>query len=64
MASSPATSSVAQLTAEDVLGTAAAMLSLFIREPEFQGQTKDKLSSAGSHPHRRERARAMSSTIG
>ena len=26
-------------------GTAAAMLSVFIREPEFQGQTKDKLSS-------------------
>jgi topoisomerase-4 subunit B len=37
---------VAQVTAEDVLGTAAAMLSLFMREPEFQGQTKDRLSSA------------------
>jgi topoisomerase-4 subunit B len=37
---------MAQLTAEDVLGTAAAMLSLFMREPEFQGQTKDRLSSA------------------
>ncbi len=36
---------VAQLTADDVLGTAAAMLSVFIREPEFQGQTKDRLSS-------------------
>ncbi len=36
---------VAQLTADDVLGTAAAMLSLFIREPEFQGQTKDRLAS-------------------
>jgi topoisomerase-4 subunit B len=36
---------VAQLTAEDVLGTAAAMLSVFIREPEFQGQTKDRLAS-------------------
>jgi topoisomerase-4 subunit B len=36
---------VAQVTAEDVLGTAAAMLSVFIREPEFQGQTKDRLSS-------------------
>jgi topoisomerase IV subunit B len=35
----------AQITAEDVLGTAAAMLSLFMREPEFQGQTKDKLAS-------------------
>jgi topoisomerase-4 subunit B len=36
---------VAQITADDVLGTAAAMLSVFIREPEFQGQTKDRLSS-------------------
>jgi topoisomerase-4 subunit B len=35
----------AQVTAEDVQGTAAAMLSVFIREPEFQGQTKDKLAS-------------------
>jgi topoisomerase-4 subunit B len=35
----------AQVTAEDVMGTAAAMLSVFIREPEFQGQTKDKLAT-------------------
>ncbi len=35
----------AQITADDVLNSAAAMLSVFIREPEFQGQTKDKLSS-------------------
>ena len=35
----------AQITADDVLGTATAMLSVFIREPEFQGQTKDKLAS-------------------
>jgi len=34
------------LTAEDVLGTAAVMLSLFIREPQFQGQTKERLVSA------------------
>jgi topoisomerase IV subunit B len=34
-----------QITADDVMGTAAAMLSVFIREPEFQGQTKDKLST-------------------
>ena len=33
------------VTADDVLGTAAAMLSVFIREPEFQGQTKDKLAT-------------------
>jgi topoisomerase-4 subunit B len=35
-----------QITSEDVMGTAAAMLSVFIREPEFQGQTKDKLATA------------------
>ena len=35
----------AQITAEDVLASGAAMLSVFISEPEFQGQTKDKLSS-------------------
>ena len=35
----------AQITSEDVMGTAASMLSIFIREPEFQGQTKDKLAT-------------------
>ncbi len=34
-----------QITAEDVMGTAASMLSVFIREPEFQGQTKEKLAT-------------------
>jgi topoisomerase IV subunit B len=34
-----------QITAEDVMSTAASMLSVFIREPEFQGQTKDKLAT-------------------
>ena len=34
-----------QITAEDVFNTAGGMLSVFIREPEFQGQTKDKLAS-------------------
>jgi len=34
-----------QITAEDVMGTAAGMLSVFIREPEFQGQTKDRLAT-------------------
>lgn len=34
-----------QITAEDVMSTATAMLSVFIREPEFQGQTKDKLAT-------------------
>ena len=36
----------AQIVADDVLGTAAAMMSVFIREPEFQGQTKDKLATS------------------
>jgi len=35
-----------QITSEDVMGTAASMLSVFIREPEFQGQTKDKLATS------------------
>jgi topoisomerase-4 subunit B len=35
----------AQITSEDVMSTAASMLSVFIREPEFQGQTKDKLAT-------------------
>jgi topoisomerase-4 subunit B len=34
------------VTAEDVMIGAAAMLSVFIREPEFQGQTKDRLATA------------------
>jgi topoisomerase-4 subunit B len=35
----------AVITADDVAVSCAAMLSVFIREPEFQGQTKDKLAS-------------------
>ena len=35
----------ALITTDDVMEGACAMLSVFIREPEFQGQTKDKLSS-------------------
>lgn len=34
------------ITAEDVLGTAGALLSVFVSNPEFQGQTKDKLATA------------------
>ena len=33
------------LTSEDVLAHCSAMLSVFVREPEFVGQTKDKLAS-------------------
>jgi topoisomerase-4 subunit B len=35
----------ANITAEDVFNGMAAMLSVFIREPQFQGQTKDRLTS-------------------
>ncbi|HET9020045.1 MAG TPA: DNA topoisomerase IV subunit B, partial [Acetobacteraceae bacterium] len=35
----------AQVTAEDLLGPIAAKFSLFLREPQFQGQTKEKLTS-------------------
>ncbi len=35
----------ANVTGDDVMATAAGMLSVFIREPEFQGQTKDKLAT-------------------
>jgi topoisomerase-4 subunit B len=34
-----------QITAEDVQNSAAMLLSVFISDPEFQGQTKDKLST-------------------
>ena len=34
------------LTAEDVMTSAASLLSVFIREPEFVGQTKDRLATA------------------
>jgi len=33
------------VTAEDLVGGLAGMLSVFIREPQFQGQTKDRLTS-------------------
>ncbi|MGI9424469.1 MAG: DNA topoisomerase IV subunit B [Hyphomicrobiaceae bacterium] len=45
-----------QITGDDVTGTAAAMLSIFIREPEFQGQTKDKLAT-------QEAARIVETTV-
>jgi topoisomerase-4 subunit B len=35
----------AAVTAEDLLGGMAGMLSVFVREPQFQGQTKEKLTS-------------------
>ncbi len=36
----------AQATGEDVTGSASMLLSLFIRDPQFQGQTKERLASA------------------
>ncbi len=36
----------AAITADDLLVQCSAMLSVFVREPEFVGQTKDRLSSA------------------
>ena len=35
----------AAITGEDFLSDACIMLSVFIRDPQFQGQTKDKLTS-------------------
>ncbi|MDH5559052.1 MAG: ATP-binding protein, partial [Alphaproteobacteria bacterium] len=35
----------AQILAEDIVSGACAMLSVFIRDPSFQGQTKEKLAS-------------------
>jgi len=35
----------ALITSDDVMGTAAGLVSVFVREPEFVGQTKDRLST-------------------
>ena len=34
-----------QITADDILGGACALISVFIRSPQFQGQTKERLAS-------------------
>lgn len=39
---------ISQVTAEDVIGTSGTLLSVFIPDPEFQGQTKDKLSTTAA----------------
>ncbi len=36
----------AAITSDDVMAGAGAVLSIFVREPEFQGQTKDRLATA------------------
>ena len=47
---------MAPVTTDDVMAQCASMLSVFIREPEFQGQTKDKLATV-------EASRIVESTI-
>ena len=55
---------MAPVTTDDVMATCASMLSVFIREPEFQGQTKDKLATRrGRRASSRPRS-ATPSTIG
>ena len=39
---------IQNLTAEDVNGGAIVVLSCFIQQPQFQGQTKEKLASSGA----------------
>ena len=36
------------ITGDDVFGGATGILSVFIPDPEFQGQTKDKLSTTAA----------------
>ncbi len=36
------------ITADDILSTAGIMLSVFIKDPQFQGQTKEKLTTASA----------------
>jgi topoisomerase IV subunit B len=47
----------AAITAEDVMTGAGAMISVFMRDPEFQGQTKDRLANA-------EATRLVEGTVG
>lgn len=42
---------VSQVTPDDIMESACIMLSVFIREPIFQGQTKEKLVSKGITRH-------------
>src|SRR3954469_15755687 len=47
---------MAAVTTDDVMATCASLLSVFIREPEFQGQTKDRLATV-------EAARIVETTV-
>ncbi|WP_420348361.1 DNA topoisomerase IV subunit B [Pelagibius sp.] len=42
------TKKTGQVNADDILGGGCAMLSLFIRDPQFQGQTKEKLATTAA----------------
>jgi topoisomerase-4 subunit B len=42
---------VSQITPDDILESACIMLSIFIKDPVFQGQTKEKLVSNGITKH-------------
>ena len=53
----------ALITPDDVMAGACAVLSVFIREPEFQGQTKERLSSPDAQ-RLVENGCAITSTIG
>ncbi len=37
----------AQITADDVMASACGLISVFISDPQFQGQTKERLSTTG-----------------
>ncbi len=43
------TRNLAKISADDISGSAHILLSVFIKDPQFQGQTKDKLVSAGAN---------------
>ena len=45
MARWSATAKAGQITADDILGGACALISVFIRNPQFQGQTKERLAT-------------------
>ena len=42
------TKKAASIAAEDIVGGAAVMISVFIRDPQFQGQTKERLATAAA----------------
>ena len=55
---------VGLVTADDVMASLAGLLSVFVRNPEFQGQTKERLSSAEAAAPGRDHDQATISTTG